>query len=218
MSAKKVIIIDDHQLFRDSTKQIFDRLAGFEVVATASDAQEGEKIAIAHKPNVAIVDLSLPDKSGIQLTSVLLTLVPEIKITIVSMHTKIDYILSALRAGALGYVVKESVSTSLQPCLDAIINGEHYLDATLSDEIAAKLLEIPNENTNSTYGGLSPREQEVLRLLAQGVSTNDIANQLFISAKTVANHRSNIMAKLELHSIAELVRYAAQLGLIRDVI
>lgn len=219
MSVKKnIIIIDDHPLFRESTKHILDRLAGFAVVGTAGDAREGEKLALDLKPDIAIVDLSLPDKSGIHLTRTLTTLLPEIRIVIVSIHAKIDYIISALRAGALGYVVKDSVTRSLPACLEAAGKKEYYLDTALSREIASRLLEISTEEecVDSAYGALTKREQEILRLLAQGGSTKEIANRLFISAKTVANHRANIMAKLDLHSTAELVRYAVQLGFLSE--
>ncbi|MBU0681975.1 MAG: response regulator transcription factor, partial [Proteobacteria bacterium] len=212
-----IIIIDDHPLFRDSTKQMITGLAGYEVAGTAGDAREGEKLAMEQKPDVAIVDLSLPDKSGIQLTRTLTTLLPEMKIVIISMHTKIDYIINALRAGALGYVAKDFVTRSLPIYLETVLQGNHYLDPSLSQEIASRLLDIAEEDklTDSGYGGLSPREQEVLRLLAQGVTSRDIAEKLFISPKTVANHRANILGKLDLHSTAELVRYAVQLGICR---
>lgn len=217
---KKIIIIDDHPLFRESTKQMVERSTAFEVVGMAGDAKEGEQLVMTIKPDLAIVDLSLPDKSGIQLTRTLTTLSPELKVVIVSMHTKIDYIIKALRAGALGYVVKDSVAKNLQDCLQAAIKGEYFLDPALSQEIAPKLIEVTEQEdsgTNSAYGDLSPREQEVLRLLAQGLPTKEIAEKLTISAKTVANHRMNIMTKLDLHNTAALVHYAAKLGLLGDV-
>ena len=219
MSTKhQVIIIDDHPLFRESIQHILAGLADFAVVGTAGDAREGEKLATELKPEVAVVDLSLPDQSGIHLTRILKTLLPEIKIVIVSMHAKIDYIISALRAGAQGYVVKDSAAQALPAALSAILNDDYYLDAALSGEIAVNLLDLSlaKETGAAGAGGLSPREQEVLRLLAQGSPSKEIADKLFISTKTVANHRANIMAKLDLHSTAELVRYALQLEILRD--
>lgn len=214
----KVITIDDHALFRDSITKLTDGLSSFEVIGCAGDAQEGERLAMALKPDMAIVDLSLPDKSGIQLTRTLTTLLPELRVVIVSRHSKVGYVINALRAGALGYIVKDSVTDCLQACLEAALNNEFYLDSALSQEVAAKLLESSKEEgTDSAYGALSPREQEVMRLLAEGVTTKEIADKLFISAKTVANHRANILAKLVLHSSVELVRYAAQLGLLGDI-
>jgi len=215
---KRILIVDDHDLFRDSLRQIINRLPSFEVVGDAGDARHGESMALALKPDLAVVDLSLPDKSGIQLARILNNLLPDTRIVIVSMHAKIDYILSSLRAGALGYIVKESVSKCLSDAFDAALRGKYYLDPALSMEIAAKLLEIPEEgNTDSAYGDLTPREQEVLRLLAQGIPVKTIAEKLCISPKTVTNHRTNIMAKLNLHSSVELVRYAAGLGLLGDI-
>lgn len=222
MTTKKtIVIVDDHPLFRESAKQMLDRLAEFQVVGTAGDANEGERMIMSLRPDLAVVDLSLPDKSGIQLTRALTTMLPDLKVVIVSMHAKIDYIIKALRAGALGYVVKESVAKSLHNCLEAAIVGEYYLDPALSQEIAHKLLDLVGQedsSTDSAYGDLSPREQEVLRLLAQGMPTKEIADKLLISAKTVANHRMNIMTKLDLHNTAALVRYAAQLGLLGDMV
>lgn len=215
---KKVLIVDDHPLFRESSKRIIDRSTAFEVVGEAGDGREGERLAIALRPDLAVVDLSLPDKSGIQLTSILTTALPTIKIVIVSMHAKIDYIVSALKAGALGYVVKESVSQCLLQGLEEAAAGEYYLDPSLTREIVMKLIE-PSEQTCSadlTYGALSQREQEVLRMVAQGVSTKEIAERLQITAKTVDNHRANIRAKLDLHNTADLVRYATKMGLLGD--
>jgi DNA-binding NarL/FixJ family response regulator len=216
---KKILIVDDHDTFRESLKQIIGRFAGFEVAGEASDARQAETVAQKIKPDISVIDLSLPDKSGIQLTRTLNTIMPDNRIVIVSMHSKIDYILGALRAGALGYLVKESVSKCLLNALDAALRNEFYLDPALSQEIAARLLETAEvmDVSDSTYGNLTSREQEILRLLAQGVSARDIADKLCISSKTVANHRANILSKLELHSTVDLVRYAAKLGLLEDI-
>jgi DNA-binding NarL/FixJ family response regulator len=217
----KIIIIDDHSHFRESLQHSIEQFNNFEVVGTAGDSREGEKIAMQLKPDLAVIDLSLPDKSGIQLTRILKTILPDLTVIIVSMHSKIHYILGALQAGALGYLVKESVSKTLFDCLESTLKGEYYLDAALSGEIATKLLDTTTQqvdNNNSAYGALSPREQQVMRLLAQGEPTKDIAEKLSISPKTVANHRANIMTKLNIHNSAGLVRYAARLGLLEDAL
>lgn len=217
---RKVIIIDDHFLFRESLQQLLSRSSDFEVVGMAGDAREGERIAMHFKPDLAVIDLSLPDKSGIQLTRIVKTILPDIKVVIVSMHSKIDYILGSLQAGALGYLVKESVTKTLFDCLESALKGDYYLDAALSGEIATKLLDVSIQqvDSNSAYGALSPREQQVMRLLAQGKSTKVVAEKLSISPKTVANHRANIMTKLDIHNSAGLVRYAARLGLLEDAL
>ncbi len=218
MPAKKILLIDDHPLFRESLIQIIKTFPDVEVVGEAGDASEGENMAMGLHPDLAVVDLSLPDKSGIQLTRTLISLLPSIKIVIVSMHTKIDYVLGALRAGAFGYVAKESVGRHLRECLEAVLlNGEYYLDPTLSHGIALKLLEVSDQTntiSDASYGTLSSREQEVLRLVAMGLPTKEVAEKLSISPKTAANHRANLMAKLDLRNAAELVGYAARVGLL----
>ena len=215
---KKIVLIDDHDTFRAGLRQLVEKHPDFEVAGEGADARQGEEAVRTIKPDVAVVDLSLPDKSGIQLTRILKGAVPETRIIIVSMHSKIDYILGALRAGAIGYIVKESVSACLHNALEAAMQDEYYLDSALSREIAGRLLEAAESSdlSDSTYGNLTAREQEIFRLLAQGVTAADIADKLCISAKTVTNHRANILSKLDLHSTVDLVRYAAKLGLLED--
>jgi DNA-binding NarL/FixJ family response regulator len=168
-------------------------------------------------PDLVVVDISLPDQSGIELTRKIRNLLPETRIMIVSMHSKIDYVAEAFQAGAAGYVVKESASENLLQGLEQVSKGDYYLDSSLSQQVVKKLIgpqEKENELSHSSYGGLTPREQEVMRLLADGLSSKKVAEKLFISSKTVENHRASIMNKLDLHSTIELVRYAAKLGLI----
>ena len=216
---KKIVLIDDHDTFRAGLRQLIEKYADFEVAGEGADARQGEKAVLSIKPDIAVVDLSLPDKSGIQLTRLLKGTVPETRIIIVSMHSKIDYIMGALRAGAVGYLVKESVSACLHNALEAAVQDEYYLDAALSQEIVGRLLEVAESSdlADSTYGNLTAREQEIFRLLAQGTAVADIADKLCISAKTVTNHRANILSKLDLHSTVDLVRYAAKLGLLEGI-
>lgn len=218
MARIRILIVDDHPLFRESLKQMLGRFPGYEVVGEGGDARQGETLAQTLLPEVVVVDLSLPDRSGIQLTRSLATLVPTARVIIVSMHAKIDYVISALRAGALGYIVKDSVADCLLRGLAAVAKGDYFLDSALSRELAGHLLEGGDREmgNDSGYSGLTSREQEILRLLAQGLTVKEIGDRLFISFKTVNNHRANIMSKLALHSSTELVRYAAKLGLLDD--
>ncbi len=215
---KTTVLIDDHDTFRKSLKQLVTRRTDFEVVGEGADARQGEEIVRQKRPDIAIVDLSLPDRSGIQLTRTLRAAVPDTGIVIVSMHSKIDYIISSLRAGALGYVVKESVSRCISDAMEAALQGEYYLDTALSMEIAPRPLETAavSQISDPSYSNLTAREQEIFRLLAQGNSTAGISEKLCISTKTVANHRTNILSKMNLHSTADLIRYAAKLGLLED--
>jgi DNA-binding NarL/FixJ family response regulator len=214
---KNIIIIDDHPLFREGLKTIISRDNRFKVVGEAGSGHEGFEMVKKLKPDLVVIDISLPDQSGIQLARDLRERLSEIKILIVSMHSKIDYIAEAFQAGATGYVVKESASERLLQGLKSVAKGDYYLDSSVSHAVVENLMKSPLKAakiTDADYATLTPREQEVMRLLAEGLSSKAVAEKLFISPKTVENHRANIMNKLGLHSTIELVRYAAKLGLI----
>jgi len=214
---KSILIIDDHPLFREGLKAIIERDSKFEVVGEAGTGREGLRMVKKLKPDLVLVDISLPDQSGIELTREIRSLLSDTRVMIISMHSKIDYIAEAFQAGATGYVVKESASERLLHALEYVSRDEYFLDSSVSQEVVKKLMESPAREakiTNAAYGTLTPREQEIMRLLAEGLSAKQVAEKLFISPKTVENHRSNIMSKLGLHSTVELIRYAAKLGLI----
>ncbi|MBR9984298.1 MAG: response regulator transcription factor [Desulfosarcina sp.] len=216
-SRKRVLIIDDHPLFREGLKSIIAGDRHFTVDGEAGDSRSGFAMAKKIRPDVALVDISLPDESGMQLTRRIRQALPDTRVMIVSMHSKIDYIVEAFQAGATGYVVKESAASRLVQGLHAVIQGEYFLDSSISHEVVERLMKSPVREarvSDTDYGRLTPREQEIMRMLAEGLPKSEIADRLCISIKTVENHRSNIMKKLDLHSAMDLVRYAAKLGLI----
>lgn len=213
----KVLIVDDHPLFREGIKAILGRSPEFEIVGEAGDAETGLKLIRQKKPDLALVDISLPDKNGIDLAQSIKKIQPEIRILIVSMHSKMDYITEAFHAGAHGYLVKESAGEGLIKAIKCIEKGEYFIDDIVSHEVVQRILENPekqDEIIDASYVSLTNREKEILRLLAEDLSPKEIGDQLFISSKTVDNHRANIMRKLELQRPLDLVRYAAKIGLI----
>jgi len=214
---KTILIVDDHGLFREGLKAIIERNATFEVVGEAGNGREALKMVQRFKPDVALIDMSLPDQSGIELTRDVLKFSPKTRIMIVSMHSKIDYIVGAFRAGATGYVIKESASDKLLQGIKTVIKGDFFMDTSVSQKVVKKLVGLQEKEIkipDDAYDTLTPREQEVMALVAEGHSTNKIGEMLFISSKTVENHRSSIMRKLDLHSTIDIARYAAKLGLI----
>ncbi len=214
---KKIVIIDDHPLFREGLRVIIERDNRFEVVGEAGTGRDGLQMVKHLKPDLIVVDISLPDISGINLTYEIRDNFPNANIIIVSMHSKLEYIAEAFQAGATAYVSKDSASDRLLQGLEAAAKGDYYMDSSVSHQVIEKMMKFPIKEakiSDADYGSLTAREQEVMRLLAEGSSPKEIAAKLFISPKTVENHRANIMKKLGLHGTMELVRYAARIGLI----
>jgi DNA-binding NarL/FixJ family response regulator len=218
MTAKKtVMIVDDHPVFREGIKALIGKNPRYEVIGEAGEARAALEVARKIQPDIMIVDLSLPDRSGIELIRELQGRLPKVRSLVLSMHSKADYIASAFQSGARGYVVKESAAENLIAALDAMARDDYYMDSAVSAQVVEKLMQKRPGSpkiTDSNYDSLTAREQEIMALLAEGHSVREIAERLHISQKTVENHRSNIYSKLEIHNSIELVRYAVRLGIV----
>ena len=214
---KTILIVDDHPLVREGLKSILKPATEYEVVGQAGNARDAIQMVKRLKPDLVLLDLGLPDKSGLELSREIRSISPPTRILIVSMHSKVDYIVKAFQAGATGYMTKESATERLLQGIAQVLNGEYFMDSSVSHSVVKKLMQTPEKEMkirDEAYETLTPREQEIMVLLAEGYSAKEAAAKLFISPKTVENHRTNIMNKLGLHSTLELVRYAARLGLV----
>ena len=214
---KSILIVDDHPLFREGLKAMIKGSSGYEVIGEVGTARDALRMAGKLKPDVVLLDVALPDRSGIEIVKELRRNLSKTRIMIITMHSKVDYIVKAFLAGATGYLAKEIAPDRLLEGLDAVSKGDYFMDSSVSRKVIQKLVQFPETGvkiTDARYDTLTLREQEVMGLLAQGISVKEIAEKLFISPKTVENHRSSIMRKLDLHSAIALVRYAARLGII----
>ena len=214
---KTILIVDDHPLVREGLKSILKPATEYEVIGQAGRAREALDLVKSLQPDLVLLDLSLPDRSGLEICREIRNISPTTRILIVSMHSKVDYIVKAFQAGATGYMTKESATERLLKGIEHVLSGEYFMDGAVSQAVVRKLMQTPEKEmkiTDAAYDTLTPREQEIMVLLAEGNSAKEAAAKLFISPKTAENHRTNIMNKLGLHSTLELVRYAARLGLV----
>ncbi len=217
MTPKRILIVDDHPLYRDGLKARLAQCEEFEAVGEAGTFAKGLLLAKKLKPDLAMVDISLPDGSGIELTREMMAILPRLGVIIVSMHSKVDFIAAAFQAGASGYVAKESGADCIMQAIESVTSGRQFLDSLLSPKVVSRLNAVSERKAkciDESYGKLSLREQQIMRLLAEGLSIKEIASKLYVTRKTVGNYRYSIMNKLGIKSPLAFVRHAARLGLV----
>jgi DNA-binding NarL/FixJ family response regulator len=209
----RVLIADDHTMVRESLVSVLEASGDVQVVAQAADGIEALERAMALRPDVVIVDLSMPRLSGIEVIRRLHEALPASRILVLTMHQEDGYILQAVRAGASGYLVKDSAAAELLTAVRNVHAGIGYFGAQAARTLATQL-QHPERTLDDPYGRLTAREREVFHLIAEGLTTKEIARRLGIGVKTAENHRGRVLAKLDMRNTAELVRYALRKGLI----
>lgn len=210
----RILIVDDHTILRAGIRLLLQLHADFEVVGEAADAQEALTQVRAFKPDVVLMDIGLPGMDGLAATREVVAASPATRVLILTQHENREYVLPALKAGAAGYVLKRAPDDSLIRAIRAVYAGDTYLDPRVSEVLADNVRRQAGGAPSDPYDTLTEREREVLVLLAQGKTYQDIAETLFVSVKTVDFHRANVMRKLGLDNRTELVRFAMQRGLI----
>jgi two-component system, NarL family, response regulator NreC len=206
----RILLADDHVIVRQGFRLLLEQ-AGFNVVGEAADGREAVKLAAESKPDVALIDLAMPMLNGLDTCREISKVSPSTRTILLTMYSEEQYILEALRAGVTGYMLKAKASTDLEQAIREVSRGAVYLSPGISRNVVQAYLHSGEPLTDP----LSPREREVLQLVAEGKTTKEIASVLGISVKTVESHRTRIMAKLNIHETAGLVRYAIRQGLIQ---
>ncbi|HEY0501963.1 MAG TPA: response regulator transcription factor [Lysobacter sp.] len=209
----RVLIADDHTLVRESLVNLLQRDGDVQVVAQASDGLETIEKALSTRPDIVITDISMPRLNGIEVVRRLRELLPETRVLVLTMHQEDEYVLQLVRAGASGYLVKDSAASELIAAVHSLRDGRGYFGPQAS-RILAEQLQNPDRQIDDPYGRLTAREREVFHLIAEGLTTKEIARRLEISAKTAENHRARVLDKVGVRNTAELVRYALRKGLL----
>ncbi len=208
----RIVIVDDHTLVRSGFRLLLEKVEDFEVVDEAGGAEAALKLIAAHQPDVVVTDIQMEGMTGIDLTREVVKNWPAVRCIVLSMHKSGPYVKSALAAGASGYLVKDSVAVEMELAVRAVMRGESYLSPSVAS------LMIDNANHPSGGGGpvsaLTRRQTEVLRMIAQGDSTKEIALKLGLSPKTIETHRAELMKRLDIFDVAGLVRFAIREGLV----
>jgi len=211
----RMLVCDDHDIFRQGIKQVLAANPQLEVVGEAGDGLEAIAMVKKLEPEVVIMDITMPELSGIEATREIVAVRPETRVVILSVHSRKTFISEALKAGARGYVLKDSAGEKLLEAVAAVIKGECYLDSPVAGHIVEEFLAVPEAPAEVEQAErLSDRERQVLRLIVEGNTNKQIAEKLFLSPKTVDNHRSRIMSKLGRHDLIGLVKYAIATGLV----
>ena len=206
----QVVLADDHALVRAGIRALLERIDGVEVVGEAGDGQQALELIEQLDPDVVLLDLTMPGLSGFEVLKETSEKFPNVNMIVLSVHDSEEYAFHALRSGAVGYLPKSAASTELEEAIERVLGGEKYVSPSIAPEAALEFSKAVPE----TSPELTPRQMEVLTLIAHGSSTREVARSLSISVKTVETHRAQLMERLNIHDVAGLVRYAIKKGLV----
>lgn len=210
----RILLADDHKIFRDGLRTLIEKEAGMEVVAEAENGRKAVKLSEKLSPNVIVMDVTMSDMNGIDATRKIMAGLSNIKIIGLSMHSDRRFVLGMLEAGASGYLLKDCAFGELATAIRQVTTGHTYLSPSIADLVVKGYLSKVHSSSATADTILTPREREVLQLIAEGMTAKEIASHLNLSIKTVETHRRNIMEKLNMHSIAEITKYAIREGLV----
>jgi two-component system, NarL family, response regulator NreC len=213
----RVLLADDHTILRAGLRMMLNAQPDIEVVGEASDGRQALTEALRLQPDVVLMDITMPELNGIEATRQIKRALDSTRVLILTMHENEEYLFQVLRAGASGYILKEAADTELISAIRVVYSGRFYMSPSAQTMMVGDyLLRVRSGEERDSYSALTEREREILKLVAEGLTNNQIAERLYISPKTVDTHRTHIMDKLNLHSRAELVKYAMRRGLLED--
>jgi DNA-binding NarL/FixJ family response regulator len=214
MVMTKILLVDDHQMLRDGMRALLEKEPGFRIIGDADNGRTAIQMARDLNPDVVVMDIGLQGLNGIEATRQILDASPRVKVIALSMHSDKRYVIHMIKAGASGYLLKNCASDELVQAIRAVMSNQKFMSQSISQTLADHVARDLAASGGSAFSDLTAREREVLQLLAEGMTSKQIASELNISTKTVDTYRRDIMAKLDLHGIAELTRYAIREGLI----
>jgi DNA-binding NarL/FixJ family response regulator len=211
----RVVLAEDHALVRAGLRRLLDGAPGIEVLAEADDGREALRLVGEHLPDVLVMDITMPGLNGLNAAARVVTEYPQCRVIILSMHDNEEYVWQALHAGASGYLLKDASPTELELAIRAVARGGSYLSPRVSRYLVSDYVRRVSSE-RSPLDRLTPRQREIVQLIAEGYTNPEIARTLGISLKTVETHRSQLMQRLEIHDVAGLVRYAVRMGLVPE--
>lgn len=213
MTTIRIVLAEDHTLMRAGVRALLQQLDGFAVVGEAGDGREAVRLVAELQPEVVLMDITMAGMNGLEATARVTREFPQVRVVILSMHAHEEYVLQALRAGAAGYLLKDSGTAELELAVRAVVRGETYLCPAVSRHVIQGYLQRAEEAPDPLEP-LTPRQREILQLIAEGHTMKEIARLLNISVKTAEAHRTQLMERLDIYDVAGLVRFAIRVGLI----